>query len=406
MCFSPQRRAIFQHLNFKKCSETVSFLTFWLGHVLLATAACNFSTSQRPKVLRECCVLYIFTSKCASRHSGVQFFNSWTSKSGPKLTCFVHFHFKMCFSPQRRAIFQQLNFKKRSEADVFCTFSFQNVLLATAACNFSTSQLQKVLRSWHVLYIFTWKCASRHSGVQFLISPLTTWLRTRRFNEPTFRLTRHTNHWKNTAFRDVPNIWRGCLFFLLTFALLHLLSSDSTSSSDFTFFWLYFISLLFICFSTLHSVGSLLFKLPSTIVLQSTTPVLLCTTKYNSSTTLYYKVQLQYYSVLQSTTPALRTTKYYSVLQSTTPVLLCTTKYYSSTFLYYKVLLQHYSVLQSNTPVLFCTTKCCSSTTPVLWCYESWVVPAGVPSALADIGGGVAANNWFCQRKGGGCFVW
>ena len=25
-------------------------------------------------------------------------------------------------------------------------------------------------------------------------------------------------------------------------------------------------------------------------------------------------------------------------------------------------------------------------------CYESWVVPAGVPSALADIGGRVEAN--------------
>ena len=74
-----------------------------------------------------------------------------------------------------------------------------------------------------------------------------------RFNEPTFRLTRHTNHWKNTAFRDSSNIWRGCIFFLLTFAQLHLLSSDFTSSH-----------LLFICFSTLHIVGSLLFKLPST----------------------------------------------------------------------------------------------------------------------------------------------
>ena len=150
------------------------------------------------------------------------------------------------------------NFKKWSEHAVFCTFLLENVLLATAACNFSTSQLQKVVRSWCVLYIFTSKCASHHSGVLFLISPLTTWLRTRRFNEPTFRLTRHTNHWKNTAFRDFSNIWRGCIFFLLTFALLHLLSSDFTSSSDFTFFWLYFI-----CFSTLHIVGSLLFKLPS-----------------------------------------------------------------------------------------------------------------------------------------------
>ena len=125
-------------------------------------------------------------------------------------------------------------------------------------------------------------------------------------------------------------------------------------------------------------------------VLQSTSPVLLCTTKYYSSTTLYYTVLLQYYSVLQSTTPVLLCTtkyystttlyytvllQYYSVLQTTTPVLLCTTKYYSSTTLYYssttlyyKVLRQYYSVLQSTTPVLLCTTQYYSSTTPVLLC--------------------------------------
>ena len=169
----------------------------------------------------------------------------------------------MCFSPQRRAIFQHLNFEKWADTLSFLTFWLGHVLLATAACNFSTSQLQKVLRTWRVLYLLTWKCVSRHNGVQFLISPLTTWLRTRRFNEPTFRLTRRTNHWKNTALRDFSNIWCGWLFFLLSFALLHLLSSDSTSSSDFTFFWLYFVYLLFICFSTLHIVGSLLFKFPS-----------------------------------------------------------------------------------------------------------------------------------------------
>ena len=136
MCFALQRRAIFQHLNFQKCSEPLSLLAFSLPNVLLATAACNFSTSQLPKVLRTPQFFSIFTSKCASRYSGVQFFNISTSKSGPNMQCFVHFHFKMCFSPQRRAIFQHLNFKKWSEADVFCTFSLQNVLLATAACNF------------------------------------------------------------------------------------------------------------------------------------------------------------------------------------------------------------------------------------------------------------------------------
>ena len=74
-------------------------------------------------------------------------------------------------------------------------------------------------------------------------------------------------------------------------------------------------------------------------VLQSTSPVLLRTTKYSSTT--------KYYSVLQSTTPVLL--QYYSVLRSTSPVLQT---YYSSTTPYYKVLLQYYFVPRS-------TTCCC-----------------------------------------------
>ena len=135
----------------------------------------------------------------------------------------------MCFSPQRRTIFQHLNFQKWSRIVSFLTFSLPNVLFATVACNFSTSELPKVVQTCGVLYILTCKCAFRHSGVQFLISPLSTYLRTRRFNRPTFGLTRHTNLWKNTAFRDFSNIWRGCIFFLLTFWLLHLLSTDLTT---------------------------------------------------------------------------------------------------------------------------------------------------------------------------------
>ena len=42
----------------------------------------------------------------------------------------------------------------------------------------------------------------------------------------------------------------------------------------------------------------------------------------------------------------------------------------------------------------------------IIYYYESWVVPAGVPSALADIGGRVEANYWLSQRKGGGGVVW
>ena len=122
-----------------------------------ATTACTFSTSELPKVVREWCVLYILTWKCASHHNGVHFFDISTSKSAPRPRC---------------------------------------------------------------LYMLTCKCASRHNGVQFFISHLASWLRTRRFSEPTFRPSRAPNHWKNTVFRDFPTFSRICICFLLTLSLL------------------------------------------------------------------------------------------------------------------------------------------------------------------------------------------
>ena len=248
MWFSPQRRTIFRHLNFKKCSEHLMFCAFSLQNALFATAAGIFSTSALQKVLRTRHVLCIFISKCGFRHSGVQFFDSCTSKSAPNTSCFVHFHFQMWFSPQRRAFFRHLNLKKCPSTSCLYIFTSKCAFRHSGG-HFSTSELPKVLRHRQFSSVFTSKCAFRHSGVQFLMSPLGTYLRTRRFNRPSFRLTRHTNHWKNTAFRDCPNICLGCIFFLLTFALVHLLPSDLTAC--------------LICFSTVHIVGSLLFKLPS-----------------------------------------------------------------------------------------------------------------------------------------------
>ena len=240
MCFSPQRRAIFRHLNVKKCSETVSFLTFWLENVLLATAACNFSTSELQKVVRPWGVLYILTWKCASCYSGVQFFHIWTSKSGPPMRCFVHFDLKMCFSLQRRANFSTSQLQKWSETVSCLRFWLENVLLATAACNFSTSELQKVVRECCVLYILTWKCASRYSGVQFFMFSLNSYLRTRRFTEVTFRPSPPTNHWKTQHFATSLTFracgssfyWlsRNCIFFLLTLLLFSALSSSDSAA--------------------------------------------------------------------------------------------------------------------------------------------------------------------------------
>ena len=184
----------------------------------------TFSSSSRQKSLKTLSFFYTFDfemcfapqRRALFRH----FFGIRTSKSGPRPSVFNTFDFKMCFAPQRLALFRHLNFQKCSENGVFCTFSLRNVLRATTACTFSTSQLPKVVWTPGVLYILTWKCASRHNGVQFCIAPVASWLRTRRFSEPTFRPSGATNHWKNTVFRDFPTFSRICIFFLLTFSLL------------------------------------------------------------------------------------------------------------------------------------------------------------------------------------------
>ena len=88
-------------------SEPPKVVRTWCVLYILTSkcASRHFSTSQLPKVVRAWCALYILTSKCASRHNGVHFFDISTSKSGPRMVCFVHFDFDMCFAPQRRAVF-------------------------------------------------------------------------------------------------------------------------------------------------------------------------------------------------------------------------------------------------------------------------------------------------------------
>ena len=252
MCFAPQQRALFRHLNFQKCSERDVFLTFF---------------------------------HCASRYNGVHFFDISTPKNGPDLVLFVHFDFEMCFAPQGRALFRHLNFQKWSGPGVFCTLWLRNVLRTTTACTFSTSQLPKVVRTCRFFWLFhlcfapqrrapfrhvnfqkwsgpvvfctLWR-ASRHNGVHFFdistsksgpdlvcfvhfdfemcFAPKrraifhlssASGLRTRRFSEPTFRPSGATNHWKNSVSR---------LSYL--FAHLDLLSSE-------TFSFLIFFTLLF-----------------------------------------------------------------------------------------------------------------------------------------------------------------
>ena len=106
MCFAPQRRALFRHLNLQKV----------VRHLV--------------------CFCAFLTWKCASRHKRRALFRHLNFQSGPNMVCFVHFDFEMCFAPQRRALF-------------------------------STSQLPKVVRTWCVLCSLTSKSASHHNGVHF-----------------------------------------------------------------------------------------------------------------------------------------------------------------------------------------------------------------------------------------------
>ena len=163
MCFAPHRCALFQHLNFQNCSESPQFLTH-------------------------------LTSKCASRHIGVHFSTSQLPKLLRIPSVFNTFYFQMCFAPQRRALFQHLNFQKWSDAEVFCTFSLRNRLRTTTACNFSSLISPDV------------------SAPAALASLL--------FNPP-----EPQNHEK-TLFRDFPTFSRTCIFFLLIFSLLTLLPAD------------------------------------------------------------------------------------------------------------------------------------------------------------------------------------
>ena len=120
---------------FGNATKPSCFAHFWQGAQSLAPATRNdIWTSKNGSYM----VLYILTWKRASRHSGVHFCDISTSKSGPKLVCFVHFHFEMCFPPQRRALFRHLKCQKWSDNGVLCTFWLGNVLRATTACNFSS----------------------------------------------------------------------------------------------------------------------------------------------------------------------------------------------------------------------------------------------------------------------------
>ena len=168
------------------------------------------------------------------------------------LRVFSHFNFEMCFAPQRRALFRHLNFQKWSEPLVFFTFWLRNVLRATTACTFSTSQFPKVVREWCVCAFWLrdvlrattgcnfssliWPAGSARAALaSLLVDPL----------EP--QIIGKTQFFATFLPFRAP---ASSFFWLFLF-------SDLSSALLFS------ILLLHLCFSSVHIVGSLTSKLPS-----------------------------------------------------------------------------------------------------------------------------------------------
>ena len=182
------------------------------------------TTSEPPKVVRTPVFFSFWLHKCASRHNGVHIFDVATSKSGPELVWFVHFHFDMCFAPQRRALFRHRNFQKWPDPGAFCTFSLRHVLRATTACNFLS---------------LIWPAGTAPAALASLYFST---------------LPSHKSLEKHSVSR---------LSYL--FAHLHLLSSYSFSSTLLSSNLSLLSASSLLCFSSVHTVGSLTSKnkLPS-----------------------------------------------------------------------------------------------------------------------------------------------
>ena len=206
------------------------------------------ATSERPKVLRTPQFFALLTWKYASRHNDVHFFDIWTSKSGPRMVCFVHFDFDMCFALQRRALFRHLNFQKWCEAEVFCTFSLRNVFAPQRRALFRHLNFQKwsetqVFCTFWLANVLRATTACNFSSLIWPAGSAPAALASLLFDPPEPQIIGKKHSVSRLSY---------------LFAHLYLLSSYSSDlfSSDSSH----------LCFSTVHIVGSFTSKLPSMIV--------------------------------------------------------------------------------------------------------------------------------------------
>ena len=198
LCSSFQMSHAFQ--GFRNCYKNLTHCSLLAGCRIPSVhpSACHTNDASTSKSGAN--MLSFLTCSLRNVLRATTAWTFWTSQL-PKV-CYVHFDFEMCFAPQRRALFRRLNFQKWSGAEVLYAFWLANVLRATTVCNFSS---------------LIWA----------------SWLRTRRFSKPTFRPSGATIIGKTPCFATfLPfRAPAASFFWLLLFSDL----SSSSSASSFLF---------------------------------------------------------------------------------------------------------------------------------------------------------------------------
>ena len=214
----------------------------------------TFSTSEPPKVVRDRQFLTLSTWKCASRHNGVHFFNISTSKSGPELRCFVHLTWKCASRHNGVHFFDITTSKSGPELVCFVHFDLEMCFAPQRRALFWHLYFQKC--SDHGVFCTFWlgnllraTTACNFSSLVWPAGSAPAALASLLFDPPEPQIIGKTQ----------------CSRLSYLFAHLHLLSSDSFSSYLLSSNLPLLRASALLCFSSLHIVGSLTSKLPSII---------------------------------------------------------------------------------------------------------------------------------------------
>ena len=207
MCFAPQRRALFRHLNFQKWSEPLVFLTFWLGNVLRTTTACNFSSLIWPAVSAPAALASLLFDPLEPQIIGkTQCFATFLPFRAPDLLSSDSFS---------SLIFSLLPFSLLLfSSPFFCSTSAFH--LSVHIVGSLTSKLPSIILYIYIIYIYIRFISERNSTRLTRLDRLDTIIYTGNNWSKVLQLIQHIQHSNSTRHpekQSIPAPWDGYLEF-------------------------------------------------------------------------------------------------------------------------------------------------------------------------------------------------